>query len=228
MSRHGSRFDEAAHRCPVPVQLTGVGLCGVGMGVEVDETERSVAMDTCQARPVAVGDGVVASEHDRNGTGGCNAFHRIGKRLETEFEIAGSDLDVPGVHNRELLERVDAGREMRPVHVGAEIVGLSNSLRPEASAPAVGGAPVDRRSEDDDVRLDSREIVQSGPLGHRRSSGSWQIGRRLTSQHLDRCGHDRADGVGRSRCSPDPTRTVLRNLEGGRIGGFPIGPVVAS
>ncbi len=74
VARHGSRFDEAAHRCPVPMELTGVGLCGVGMGIEVDETERPVAMHPCQTGPVSVGDGVVASEHDRHGPGGCDPF----------------------------------------------------------------------------------------------------------------------------------------------------------
>ena len=50
------------------VELTRVGLARVGVGIEMDESERPVTVDASETRPVPVGDGVVAAEDDRDGT----------------------------------------------------------------------------------------------------------------------------------------------------------------
>ena len=118
------------------MELPGVRFSCVGMCIEVDEAERTVAVHASEAGPVPEGDRVVTAQHDRHGTCFGDSLYHVGEGLEPEFEVAGSDLDVAGVYDRELFEGVDAGREMWPVHVSVEVVGFADCLRSESCTAA--------------------------------------------------------------------------------------------
>ena len=65
--------------------------------------------------------------------------------------LARRHLGVAGVEHPEVLQRVDAQREVRPRPVVRQVVGLPDRLGPEPGARPVRGPAVERRADDHDV-----------------------------------------------------------------------------
>ena len=145
MPRDGAALDESAHRRAVAVQVAAhVGLAGIGVCVEMYERNVAVAVHVGNGRCVCERDRVVTAEDQRDRTGLGDASHGILRHLERLLEVPGGGDEVADIDDRELVERVDTGREMGATILAAQVVGATDRAWAEPGPWAVGGAPVDR------------------------------------------------------------------------------------
>ena len=186
-------LDEPAHRLPVAPQRPELDVAGVGVRVEVDHRDPAVAEHVGHPLGVGVGDGVVAAEHDRDRAG---AGHLLDRRLEggqRALDVAGVHLHVAGVDDAQVLQAVGAQRQAGPRAVVGQVVLLPDRLRPEARPGSVGGAAVEGRAEDHDVRVGVRRgLVEVAPV----DAEEGEVGAEL----LAVAGH--APESGREECFP--------------------------
>ena len=145
-------LDEPVHRRPVR-DLDAEDLrAGVGMGVEVDESQRSVSRGA--GADVGLGDRVVAAEHDRDRAGGDDLPDRSLDRLVRPGSIGRDHRRVAVVDHPQLGHGVDLRLEVRP----RRTAGRANRTRAEARARPVGDEVVRRCADDRDV--DPRKLAR--------------------------------------------------------------------
>src|SRR5665213_4184721 len=112
-------------------------------------TERRPHPTARGTRDVGEGDGVVATQDDRDGTAAGHLLHRLLETVQRCLDLAGGHEHVAGIDHAEVEETVDAERERRTSAVVLEVTGQPDRLRTEAAAGAVAGAAVERRANDD-------------------------------------------------------------------------------
>ena len=151
VAAQGAGLDQPAHRLAVAVERAELDVAGVGVGVEVDHRDPAVPEVTGDAGGVRQRDRVVAAEHQRDGAGRRHGVHGLLQRPERALDLAGRHLDVAGVDDADVLERVDAQGQVRAGAVLRQVVGLPDGHRAEPGARPVGGAAVERRPDDDHV-----------------------------------------------------------------------------
>ncbi len=158
-----ARLDQAAHRLAVAVERAELDVAGVGVRVEVDHRDPAEAEVPGDAGGVGPGDRVVAAEHQRDGAGRRHGVDRLLERRVGHLDLPRRHLDVAGVDDAQVLERVDAQRQVRPGAVVGEVVGAAHGRRSEAGAGPVRGARVERRPDDDHVGVGvRRRLVEIG------------------------------------------------------------------
>ena len=141
---------EPVHRRPVrELDAEDLG-ARVRMRVEVDEADRAARRAGADIR---LGDRVVAPEDDGQDAHGDDLGDGLLDRLLGGDCVGWENGRVAEVHDPELLERIDAGLEMRPRRAAR----CADRARPVAGAGPVGDEVVGGRPHDGDVR--------SGELG---------------------------------------------------------------
>ena len=149
---------EAVHRRPVRDLDAEDLLARIGMGVEVDESDRAV--NRHDRLHVRLGDRMITAEHDRNRTRSDDLPDDALDRCMVSRRIRGHDRGVTEVDDAKLRDRIEARLQVRPGRTARR----ADGARPEPRPGPVGGEVVHRRSDDRDV--DSLELA-----------GSWVAGR---------------------------------------------------
>ncbi|GAB3863154.1 hypothetical protein GCM10027610_109150 [Dactylosporangium cerinum] len=132
VAAHRAGLDEPAHRLAVPDQGAELGVAGVGVRVEVDHRHPAMTDVPCHAGGVRPGDRVIAAEDHRDRTGGRDRVHRVFQHAHRAGRVAGEHLDVAGVVDPQVPQRVDAQRQGRAGAVVGEVAGLPDGARAEA------------------------------------------------------------------------------------------------
>ena len=128
-------LDQPPHRLAVPVERAELDVAGVGVGVEVDHRHPAEAEVPRDAGGVGEGDRVVAAEHERDGPGRGDGVHRVLEGVQRPLDLARRHLDVAHVDHGEVLERVDAEREVGPRAVLGQVVGLPDRRSARSGCP---------------------------------------------------------------------------------------------
>ena len=160
-------LDQPAHRLAVAVERAELDVAGVGVGVEVDHRDPAEAEVPGDAGGVREGDRVVAAEHQRHGAGRGDGVHRLLEGVQGALDLARRHLDVAHVDDGEVLQRVDAQREVGPRAVLRQVAGLPDRRRAEAGARA--GATYRRRRG---RRRPRRRPRPAPPRRRRRTAGT--------------------------------------------------------
>jgi hypothetical protein len=156
-----TRFHQAAHRRSVPVEVTVLERAGVGVGVEVDESNLTEPVDLGHPGRVRVGDGVIATEDDRHLSRSGDRLHRLFDARQRLLHVAGDHVDVTHIDDTQEAEWIDPGGQMRAVAVHGSVVGLPDRLRTESGAGAVGGPPIERCADYRHLALDGGKLVEA-------------------------------------------------------------------
>jgi len=105
---------------------------------------------------------VVAAKDHRDRAAARHCLHRPLQGCQRRDDVAGVHLDVTGVPDHEVGQPVGPQGEARPQPVVRQVVRHPDGLRPEARTRAMGGPPVERCTQDDDV--DTLEMVEVAAL----------------------------------------------------------------
>ena len=136
-------------------------LAGVGVRVEVDHREPSVAEMLGQGGDVGLRDGVVAAEHHGDLAGRGHGEHRRLQVGQRQRGLGGRHQHIAGVHDAEVQQRVDPQRQVRP---GAGVLGVvagTQGQRTHPGAGPVGGSGVVGGTDDHRARVGvARRVVQ--------------------------------------------------------------------
>ena len=144
-------LDEPAHGLAVPDERAELDVAGVGMRVEVQHGDPAPAARACHPGDVGPGDGVVAAEDERHGTGLRHALHDHFEIRARSRGVAAVHLYVAAVHDAQVLESVGAQREGGTRAIMSEIARHAQGLRAEARAAAVRRAAVEGCPDDDHI-----------------------------------------------------------------------------
>ena len=136
------------------------------MRVEMDHRDAPLSHMLGHARGIGPRDRVIPAEHQRDRSRGRDGVHRLLQRAHRALGVTGVHLDVAGVAHGEVRQPVDAQGERRAAAVLRQVTGLSDVLRAEPRAGAVGGAAVERRAQDDDGRTGVGAGVGPVAAGH--------------------------------------------------------------
>ena len=191
MTRHRSRLDEPPHGGAVAEQHAG-GRSGAGVGVGIEVDECNSAVNLGDGASVGERDRVVAAEHDRNGAGPGHRRNGFGDAIEALLDVADGHHDVAGVDDVEGLQRIDAGRQVGPCAVEAEIAHLADRFGTEAGPRSMRGAPIERCAQNHHAGVAE---VGDGPGRHTRERGTRGEGHRF--------GRDEGVGHGAHRSGAD-------------------------
>ncbi len=132
-----ARLDQTTHRRAVPEQRAPLGVPGVGVRVEVDDRHPAPADVPRHPCRVRQRDRVITAEDHRQRAGLAHLVHRLLETAQRGLGVPRGHLRVAGVHHRELGQRVDAERQVRPGSIVRQVVGAADRLRPEPRARPV-------------------------------------------------------------------------------------------
>ena len=120
---------------------------------------RPAPMHVGAALGVGVGDRVVPAKGDRYRPGPGHLLHRRLERRQGDLDVAGVHLHITGVVDLRSAQTVGPQCQRRPRSVVWQVVGHPDGLRAEPGAGSVGGAAVERRPQDHDVRVGVAALV---------------------------------------------------------------------
>ncbi len=182
----GAGFDQPPHRRAVAVEQAEVVLARVGVGIEVDDPDPAESHHIGETADVGVGDGVVASEDQRECTRVLHVPHGLTEPPDAQLDIAGHHPGVAGIDDAQFGERIDAQGEAGPVRDVRDVVGGPDGVGAEAGAGAVGRAAIEGSADDDHIgagiraRIAERRPVAADKADVRSELGrSWPAGKGL-------------------------------------------------
>src|SRR4029450_370918 len=155
------------------------------MGVEVDHRYPACADDIRTSLCVGVGDRMVPAQREWYRASLSDLLNRGLERWQCDFDVTGVHLNVTGVVDLEVLQAVGPQCQRGSRSVVRQVVGHSNCLRTEAGAGPIGGAAVERRPQDHDVRVGVATLVLQVAFRHPKKS---EVGTELSTV----TGHDAA------------------------------------
>jgi hypothetical protein len=88
------------------------------------------------------------------------------ERRQSDFDVAGVHLHITGVVDLQISQTIGSQRQRGPRSVVWQIIGHPDGLRPEAGTGAVGGASVERRSQDHNIGIRIAGLVVKIALWH--------------------------------------------------------------
>ncbi len=139
------------------VAVDGVGR--IGMGVEVDHPDISIAMDLGDRGGRGPGDGVVAAHRERDDVTAGDLVHPGPDVVETLLDHAVGAMGIAVVDDLDVIEDLQPVAEV----VGARLVGVAaQAPRAEARTRSVGGAEIERSTDHGDVGLPGVELFRRG------------------------------------------------------------------
>ena len=144
-----ARLDQPAHRRAVRGQVAFEAVGGVGVRVELDDTDVARAIVLRHRRDVRICDGVVAPEDDGDGACGEDLSDARLDLAMARLERGRKTFRVAIVDHAELRERIDSERDAGSRGRGdGEVVGLPDRARAEARTGSVRYTLVERRADD--------------------------------------------------------------------------------
>src|SRR5215204_3204187 len=155
-------LDGASEGRPVGVLLAEVGVPGVGVAVELHESQRSVH-GGCGPQ-LRQGDRVVAAEHYRDDACAVYGLESFRYPPVALLDVAGDDGDVAVVYDREEVEDRDILRRVvRP----EQVRDAADALRPEARPDAEGRRRIKGNSDNRSVAIvEVSDVWQSHESAH--------------------------------------------------------------
>ena len=108
---------------------------------------------------------MIPAERERDRSGLRDLLHRRLERRQGDLDVAGVHLDVTGVVDLEVAQPVGPQRQRGSRPVVRQVVGHPDGLRPEAGAGPVGGAAVERRTQDHHIGVGVAAVVVEVALG---------------------------------------------------------------
>jgi hypothetical protein len=148
-------LDQAPHGRPVRQDYAPQVRRVVRVGVEVDQAEVRRLQARRHGADVRMGDGMIATEDDRDGSRGADLADGHADGGVATGLVGWHDLGIAVVHHRQHLERVHAEVDARPEGTAAH-VRQADGARAEPSPGPVRHRLVDGRAENGHV--DSLEI----------------------------------------------------------------------
>jgi hypothetical protein len=146
-----TRLDEPPHRRPVAREDAPIVVGRIRMGIEMDDSDAAGPADLGDRGRARPGDRVVAAEDDGDGPRrGHLADLAVDHGMGT-LDPGGDDVRIPGVDDRQELERLDP--ELERVHRARRVLRLADGARAEPSARPVADGIVEWGADDGDIDL---------------------------------------------------------------------------
>src|SRR5690349_9387097 len=140
-----SLLDGASKWCPMIVPAAEEAVIGIGMGIELNESNRAVLDDAAQDRQR---DEVITANRQRHRATSANVGKVRRDRGQTVVDAEGVDRRVAAIRNPQEIERGHAGDVVDATHQARLVSSLAGTV---AWAGPKGGAANEGYAEESDV-----------------------------------------------------------------------------